>query len=265
MSDGKDFPSYDTCKEITDFCRVEFTVYGELFTKGACIFFAAAYLLLLVTQVFFGIKAKTWSFMIWLALGTGFEMVGYAARTIMADNPWKMNAFIIQYLTLLLGPTLVAAAISITFKHIVLWYGPEWSVMRPKLYPWVFVGTDILSILIQVVGGGIMTMNTTGDGGSETSRKLAEVLLIGGVSFQVANMLCCAGLMLVYWQRRKKSVSLVGSHARLGSNDNLEANTLIPGKGYSPSHQSPEARKVRLFVRVVAVAYLAVIIRCCYR
>lgn len=266
MTANATIPNYDTCTELTDICRVEYTAYGALFTKGACIFFAVSYALLLASQLVLGVKSRTWSFTVWLVLGTGFELLGYAARTLMVENPWRINAFIAQYLTLLLGPTLIAAAVSITFKHIVLWYGAEWSVIRPKLLPYVFVGMDLLSIAVQVLGGAIMTRNTTSDKGSKGEQKLAEALLVGGVAFQVANMLFCGALMLVSYRRRKRSEGLRGEHVRLGFDQGPQYNNLMHGKGgYSPSHQSPEAGRVRIFVWAVSVAYMAIIIRCTYR
>lgn len=122
--------------------------------------------------------------MIWLGLGTGFEALGYYQRTKLAKNPWSINPFIIQFLTLLLAPTLVAAAISVLCKHIVLWYGRQWSFLRPKLYPWVFVGTDFISIGVQVVGGAATAAGAAGQGG-QTVARIGEVMVVGGVAFQI--------------------------------------------------------------------------------
>ncbi|KAM0430156.1 hypothetical protein ACHAPT_006164 [Fusarium lateritium] len=260
-------PTYDNCDDISDRCKVEFTIYGAELSAAAAIFFWIAFAALFLVQIFFGIRARTWSYMIWLALGTLLEVLGYTGRYALSRNPWQLNAFIIQYITLLLAPTLVAAAISVTFKHLVIWYGAQWSLLRPKLYPWVFVGTDFLSIFIQIIGGGLVALNSTGKG-SKTTQKLGEALVIGGVAFQVANMMCCAGLMLMYSSRRKKALS--SGVQSIHSTSNLPGTAFdVSARGKVPLSRAEatdkEARRTRFFIYALGVAYTAIIIRCGYR
>ncbi|WQF75128.1 Putative RTA-like protein [Colletotrichum destructivum] len=252
-------PTYETCKEVTDECPVEFTVYGTDLSKPAATFFGIAFGFLLVLQLYFGIRSRTWSFIIWLGIGTIFEVLGYWARTKLAENPWDLDAFAQQYLTLLLAPTLISAAISVTFKHLVIWYGAQWSVLRPSLYPWVFVGTDFLSIIIQVAGGAITAANASGSS-SESMAKVGEKLVVGGVAFQVANMVCCGLLMLVYIVRRRSGLAR-------GDRPHEDAH-LINGDGQSLSRASAteeEAGRVRKFVYALVLAYIAILVRCSYR
>jgi hypothetical protein len=103
---------------------------------------------------------------------------------------WNYTAFVIQLVCLILAPTFVAAAISVTFKWIVIYLGARHSVLKPKLYPIVFVGTDFFSIVIQAVGGAIAATAT----GGKTNGKLLDVgnaLLVAGVAFQ--------GMFLMVW------------------------------------------------------------------
>ncbi|KAF4457105.1 hypothetical protein F53441_893 [Fusarium austroafricanum] len=234
-------PTYKNCDEVTAFCKVEFTVFGKYLSTGASAFFAIVFAIFL------------------LGVGTFFEFIGYAARFALSKNPWIMKAFLIQYLTLLLAPTLVAAAISITFKHIVLWYGPQWSFLKPSLYPLVFVGSDFVSIFVQIIGGGIVASNTTGNGNKST-QKLGEGLVIGGVVFQVANMLCCAGLMLLYAKRRK--TGLRSGFEQMGHDPLTQSSEGFPTTSHN---NSKSARRARIFVYGIGIAYSAIIIRCIYR
>lgn len=279
MADQVPFrPSYDTCDEVTAQCPVEFTMYGTYLSKGAAYFFGIAFAFLLILQIYLGIRARAYSFSAWLAAGTILEVIGYWARTRLADNPWSLNSFIITYLALLMGPTLVAAAISVTFKHIVIWYGPEWSVMRPVWYPWVFVGTDLISITVQIIGGGATAMAVTGDGSNETLLKLGEYMVIGGVAFQVANMILCALLMIIYWRRRRGSVNkgetLVSHHSpeRYAPDYRQSAPKLVHrlmSQGRISMSRATatdaEAKRVRIFCYALAVAYTGILIRCIYR
>jgi hypothetical protein len=259
-------PNYDNCDEVTDKCAVEFTIYGDYLSGGAAGFYTIAFGLLLLAQIFQGIRAKTWSYMIWLGIGTIFEVVGHVARFSLSRNPWQQNMFIISYLTLLLAPTLVAAAISVTFKHIVMWYGAKWSLLKPRLYPLVFVGTDFVSIFIQVVGGGLTALETVGKG-SKTTKKLGEILVTGGVAFQVANMLCCGTLMLIYARRRSQAMKsrdpLMGGAAPPIYSTGAPTRDKVPVAREEATVQ--EAKKVHWFVYCLGLAYVCIIVRCIYR
>ncbi|KAH7311524.1 RTA1 like protein-domain-containing protein [Stachybotrys elegans] len=260
-------PNYSNCDEVDDRCAIEFTVYGTELSGPAAVFFAIVYILLLLAQLYFGFRGRMWSFTIWLGLGSLLEILGYLGRFALSRNPWELNAFIVQYVCLLLAPTLVAAAISVTFKHLVIWYGSRWSLLRPRLYPWVFVGTDFISIFIQVIGGGVSAQNAAGEG-NETTQTLAEALIIGGVAFQVANMLCCAALMLVYARRRRSEIGK--GFMSIDSQANLTPGTYgAPPRGPVPTSRSEatleEAKRVRWFIYGLGLAYTLIIIRCIYR
>ncbi|KAM0424479.1 hypothetical protein ACHAPT_010404 [Fusarium lateritium] len=257
---GYEPPSYATCDKVSDRCPVEASLYGDYFSLGGCTFFVVAYGIALVFQLWFGIKARTWSYSIWLAIGTLFELIGYAGRVVMSSNPWVYNAFVIQLVLLILGPTLVAAAISVTFKHLVLWYGREYSFIKPVLYPWVFVGSDLFSIVIQAAGGGVSSAAT---GGEETNQSLLDAgsaMLIAGVVFQMANMIFCGCLMLLYIWRRHRALKngaarQQSSAGELGPNDDSA----------DAVHTRESDKKTQMFVYVITVAYIAIIVRCIYR
>ncbi|UPK93262.1 hypothetical protein LCI18_004197 [Fusarium solani-melongenae] len=257
---GYEPPSYATCDKVTDRCPVEASLYGAYFSLGGCVFFVVAYGIALIAQVWLGIKGRTWSYSIWLAIGTLFELIGYAGRAVMSQNPWVYNAFVIQLVLLILGPTLVAAAISVTFKHLVLWYGRQYSFIKPVLYPWVFVGSDLFSIVIQAAGGGVSSVAT---GGEEVNQSLLDAgssMLIAGVVFQMANMVFCGGLMLLYIWRRRRAIK--NGSARLQSSAGEAGPTEDPTGAI---HTRASDKKTKTFVYVITVAYIAIIIRCIYR
>jgi hypothetical protein len=160
--------------------------------------------------------------------------------------------------TLVLGPTLVAAAISLTFKHLVIWHGPEHSLIRPKFYPVVFVGSDLVSIMIQGAGGGIASAAD-----SQSMVDVGNNMLLGGVAFQVFNMIFCGMLILAYAWRRRQSMSegptQLASEWQEGRRD-------VPICYQGTSEEVSKRRKtVRVFVISLAVAYIAILCRCIYR
>ncbi|KAM0270420.1 hypothetical protein ACHAQH_009455 [Verticillium albo-atrum] len=262
-------PSYTTCDGVSERCPVSATVYGDYFTTGACAFFVAAHTVLLIAQAYLGWRSKAWSFAAYLAIGTSFEIMGYAARIAMSYNPWSYEGFVIQLLMLILGPTLVAASISVTFKHLVLWYGPQWSFIKPRLYPWVFVGTDFFSIVIQAAGGGVSSVATDGEEPNQSLLDVGSGLLVAGVVFQVVNMVFCGGLMLLYiWRRNralKRAESGAGAAAAVESGDTTSSSAsgrVAAGAGKMDRTKDP---KVKKFIWAITGAYIAIIVRCIYR
>ena len=201
MSQGQEpfKPTYESCSEVTELCPIEATIYGSLFNLPANVFFAVVFGLVLAVHIWFAIRSKMWSFSAWVIAGGIMEVMGYVARSAMHYEPWSIELLALQICGLLWGPSLIAAGISIVFKKIVMCYGSQHSVLGPKLIPWVFIGTYLVSINIQGVGGIIAAVFTAKPG--STMAKVGENMMIAGVSSQVANMLLCGSLMLIYRRR----------------------------------------------------------------
>jgi hypothetical protein len=239
------------CEEVTPECPVDFTTYGYYPNLSVNSFFVALFGILLLLQLGFGTWRRTWTFMAVLALGTFGEAVGYIGRIIMHHNPWSGAGFKTQICCLVLAPSFLAAGIYVTLKHLVIYCGPENSRLKPRLYPWVFIGCDFGSICLQAIGGGVASAATD----HSTNRKLLDAgngLIVAGIAFQVATMGVCGLLILDYYirfQRAKKAKS----QAHIDSE--YEKRSTVPH----------EARNFRLFCFAIAGAYFTILIRCIYR
>ncbi|RSL40966.1 hypothetical protein CEP53_013057 [Fusarium sp. AF-6] len=252
-------PNFKNCDEVSEQCPVEAQMYGDYFTKAACIWFTLLYFTCFGTQLFYGWRAKTWSYAAWLGVGTVFEGMGYAARIVMCDDPWNFYAFLVQNLGLVLAPTFIAASISIIFKHLIDWYGAEWSLFRPKLLPWILVGSDMVSILVQGTGGAVSSMASNKSG--KEAKNLMDAgngLLLGGTIFQVVNMVACGGIMLLYLWKRQQSLGRFRS--RLGSGDPQDSGKSSNGRG-----QYDFEATLKVYIWSLVVAYNLIIVRCIYR
>ncbi|UPK90167.1 hypothetical protein LCI18_001102 [Fusarium solani-melongenae] len=255
------YGSVDTsnCTEVTPECPVSATLYGDYFSTGACALFVALYAILIFCQLGFGWRSKTWSYTAYLLIGSVFELIGYIGRVRMSFNPFISDAFILQILFLILAPTLIAAAISLTFKHLVLYYGVQYSTIRPKLYPWIFVGSDFVSIIIQGIGGAVAASASTGDNPDPKRADLGNNLLIAGVSFQVVNMVVCGVLMLIYIYRYRNAGKLATYTVDCGGDGIISTDS-------PASHRTTQSdKRVKQFIYSITIAYIAIIIRCIYR
>ena len=82
-------PSYSSCDEVTPACPIEATLYGYRPTLGATALFAAVFALNLVITLMLMVRSRLWSFQAWLSVGLIFEIIGYAGRLMMYQDPWK--------------------------------------------------------------------------------------------------------------------------------------------------------------------------------
>lgn len=69
-------------------------------------------------------------------------------------------------------------------------WGPEFSPISPKLYLWIFVTFDLVSIAIQGTGGGLASAATTQSGSDNGAH-----IMLAGIAIQLASM----GVFMLLW------------------------------------------------------------------
>jgi hypothetical protein len=237
------------CLEVSARCPVNATLYGYRPNMGANAFLAAFFGVMFIASLVVGIMTKTWTYTIALGIGTFLECVGYIGRVMMNSNPWSESGFKLQICALVLGPSFVAAAIYLTLKHFVLYCGPQYSLIKARLYPWIFVGCDFGSMVLQGIGGGLAAA-----GGTKNQKLIdgGNKMIVAGIAFQVVTMTVCGVLVLVYVIRYKKGAA--ARHAAEKSAYHLDK-----------EQGSIALWKVKVFAAMVTIAYVTVLIRCIYR
>ena len=106
--------STDLCTQVTPECPVEATIYGYYPSLAANIFFCAVFAICLVAQTFFGLRYRTWTFLIAMFFGTLGEAIGYVGRILLNDNPWSEIGFQIQICCLIISPAFITAGVYLT-------------------------------------------------------------------------------------------------------------------------------------------------------
>lgn len=112
----------------------------------------------------------------------------------------------------------------------VLYLGRKYSRFSPKFYYWVFIPCDILSLVLQAVGGAL---SSTSDGGSNVAVNVS----IAGLAFQVFTLCVFIALVGEYVWRYRKGTK--GTKALSG--------------------------KFKIFCTFLSLATLLILIRCIYR
>lgn len=237
--------SYATCTEVSPICPVEATTYGYYPHFGGNVFFTVFFGVLGIAQTGLGVYYRTWTFLTALLIGTFMEMAGYIGRVLMNDNPWSAPAFKLQIVCLVLAPTFVAAGVYLTLKHIILNLGPQHSILKPRLFTWIFIGCDIGSLILQAAGGGVAAAAGNDD---MDMLKAGDDIIIAGIAFQVATMAVCGIFAVIFFVRVFKHGDGFAGEKNLDTG----VSSVVP-------------KWMPILVGGEIFAYFTVLIRCIYR
>jgi hypothetical protein len=250
---------FENCTAVTPDCPVSGTLYGYYPNLGANAFFAALFAVLLIAQLVIGTLTRTWTFMLAVGLGVFGEMVGYIGRLIMHQNPWSTPGFEMQICCLVLAPSFLAAGIYLTLKHMVLYCGPEYSRLKAKWYPWIFIGSDLGSIIVQAIGGGVAASATNKTNANGALLTAGDALIIVGIALQSVTMSVCGIMVLDFFLSRKKARREPKVEGEGTTDTSLDAATL-PNEVHV---RSP--LRFRIFCCAIGFAFTTILIRCIYR
>ena len=133
-------------------------------------------------------------------------MLGYVFRLLSARNPDSLTSYISQSMLIILPPSLYAATIYMTYGRIVMFVNkPHLSVVNPHKVTKLFVLGDTSAFLLQLVGGGMQSINSV--------RKIGEKVLIVGLFVQLfffGFFLYVAVSFLIRLRRSGSGMDLIG-------------------------------------------------------
>lgn len=219
---------------------IEGTIYGYRPSLAWNAFFLAIFAASTIVHAAQGIRYKTWSFLIAMTIGGMCEAIGKGGRIMMNDNPYSDPGFKLQIVLLTFAPAFLAAGIYLQLKHLIITFGASWSFLRPAWYTYLFISCDILSIALQGGGGGIAAS-------VEPTESLFDVgnnLTIAGLVFQVVTLVVFGILSCEYLTR----TILRHKHELNPATEGLRRSWVFKG-----------------FLIAIALAYVTILIRCCYR
>ena len=170
------------CTHVTPECPVTATTYGYRPNLGANIFLLVVFGICTIAQLALGLRYRLRAFTIAVTIGCAGECIGYAGRIILYYNAWSQTGFKTEIVCLVLSPSFLAAGIYLTLKHLVIYFGPEKSRIRPGLYTAVFISCDVASILMQAAGGGVAASDTA------SLVNIGDDIIVAGIAFQVFTM-----------------------------------------------------------------------------
>ncbi|KAF4948037.1 hypothetical protein FGADI_9928 [Fusarium gaditjirri] len=163
MSDPQSFVTFGPNANCTlEVCSIDMSVYGYRPSLPANIVFAVLFSLGTIVHTYLGLKWKTPWFMWCLILSCTHEVGGYIGRILLYQNPWSFVAFMTQIICITQAPVFYCAAIYVTLARSIEYYGPSLARFPTKFFTWIFVPFDIISLVLQGVGGGLSAASSSG-------------------------------------------------------------------------------------------------------
>ncbi|KAL0935466.1 RTA1 domain protein [Colletotrichum truncatum] len=167
-----------------DYVNAQWSFYRFEPSMAAAVFFCIVFILTTALHLFQMIRTKTW-YLTAFVIGGFCELIGYAARaknTQEKPGCWTLGPYIIQNVLLLIAPALMAASIYMILGRIILLTdGEQHALIKRRWLTKIFVAGDVLSLLLQSSGGGMMA----GAGPTNNFMEIGEKTIIVGLFVQL--------------------------------------------------------------------------------
>ncbi|KAF3906828.1 hypothetical protein ABW21_db0200015 [Orbilia brochopaga] len=174
--------------------------YGYYPSLAAGVVFLVLFGLSTIGHIYASVKGRHYWYLCF-ALGTISEMIGWGGRVWSAKCPYNNNAFLMQISTLIFAPAFFTGGIYYILKQFIDITGRQYSLIKPSLYLWIFIGVDVLSLVLQAAGGGIASSES---GKPDGDTALGTNIMVAGVLFQMASItVFCVFYGAFLWKTRE--------------------------------------------------------------
>jgi len=160
-------------------------IYGYRPSLPAGIVFCVVFTVPTVLHVFQFYPRRTWWLSVFAIGGVG-EILGWASRIWAYGCPYNATAFMMQLACLVLAPNFFTAGCYIALGRMITTLGRQYSPISPRLYLYIFCGCDIISLVIQAVGGAsaAAAYNSLPPGNTKPGTNI----MVGGIVFQLVSI-----------------------------------------------------------------------------
>lgn len=140
----------------------------------------------------------------------------------------------IQFVLLMVSPSFLAAALYMTLRRLVQYFGPKHTWLPARFWTWPFVTADTVGFLAQCGGGILASMAER----NPSLGRVGNIIMVTGVTFQAVVMGIAGSLAVDFALRFKRH----------------------HGTGFCSL-----LKQMRIFLISLAGAFLLILARCIYR
>ncbi|GAA5924194.1 RTA1 domain-containing protein [Sporobolomyces koalae] len=157
-----------------------------------------------------GIARRSW-FMAVMPIGCLLEVIGYAFRLYSHGDVAARSPYIGQLASLVIAPTFYSAALYWSLGLIIALVAPTKTFVSAKWFKIIFVVADIVSLVIQAIGGG-----SAGSAGDDRDKlRTGSRIMLAGIAFQLAVMVLFVFYGFYWSVRARREIRQAGSRMQL--------------------------------------------------
>ncbi|KDN70407.1 putative RTM1 [Colletotrichum sublineola] len=170
-----------------DYVNAQWSFYRFEPSTAAAIFFCVAYILTTGLHVVQMTRTKTWYMTAFVSGGVCKCEQEPGNRWQRGGGCWTLGPYIVQNVLLLVAPALMAASIYMILGRIIeLTDGESHALIKRRWLTKIFVSGDVLSLVLQSSGGGMMASAGQGNNMME----IGENVIIVGLFVQLSVFGC---------------------------------------------------------------------------
>ncbi|KAJ4490779.1 RTA1-like protein, partial [Lentinula aciculospora] len=164
--------------------------YNYTPTEYVTILFLTLFSVSLALHTGQAIYFRTWWAIPTMIFSGLLEVLGWSARLWSSKSPSILSPYEMQLTCTILAPTPLLAGNFIILGSIIQQLGPKYSRIPPWWYTIIFCSCDLISLLVQAIGGG---MAATAAGKNKDPTPVGAFvfgghIMLGGIAFQMATI-----------------------------------------------------------------------------
>ncbi|KAF6748222.1 RTA1-like protein [Ephemerocybe angulata] len=172
---------------------IRLTPYNYIPSQGVALTMLVLFGLSTLLHTGQSIYHKTWFLLPTVVLCGVMEILGWSGRLWSYYDPLNDIPFQIQISLTILAPTPLIAATFVLFGRIINRLGTSYSRLTPRQYTILFCACDVISLVVQAVGGGLAATANAVNG---RDPEVGGNIMLGGIAFQllvITVFSACAG------------------------------------------------------------------------
>ncbi|KAG9017096.1 hypothetical protein FRB90_001777 [Tulasnella sp. 427] len=157
------------------------TFYGYFVDAHVCIAYMVLFALTGAIHLGQAFYHRVWWLAPTFALCAVAELIGWGGRYWSSQDYVKLDAFLMQICCTILAPSFLAAGLFFVLGVIINRLGTQYASFSPKVFSTVFIGCDLVALVVQAVGGASASISFETGGDPEKGAKI----MVGGIVFQI--------------------------------------------------------------------------------
>ncbi|KAI5953704.1 hypothetical protein KGF54_003076 [Candida jiufengensis] len=182
---------WQSTENLLNLVREENVYDIDRLNRPANIIFLVLFAITFLYCILIVYKSRYWWFNIAFVCGTALEFLGYLGRVLSFGDMSDFNFYLLQLIALTIAPAFLMGGIYYVFALLCVIMGRKFSLLKPLVYSYVFIACDVISLVIQAVGGGIAAVAAQ----NYESAHAGEAIMVTGIAFQVFSM----SIYLILW------------------------------------------------------------------